>query len=60
MVTPQGTRNPMEQCMQAPSCYSKANLLSNMLIIFSFQNGSLGDKAVIKKRHCRTVVELPF
>lgn len=27
---------------------------------FSFQNSSLGDKAVIKKRHCRTVVVLPF
>lgn len=58
MVTPKGTRNSMEQ-LQARSCLIKSQFAFEHVDNFSLQNGRLGDKAVIKKIHCRTVV-LPF
>lgn len=59
MVTPQGTRNSMEQLYASSILLFKSQFAFEHVDNFSFQNGSLGDKAVIKKRHCRTVV-LPF
>lgn len=60
MVTPQGTRNSMEQLCTSSILLFKSQFALEHVDNFSFQNGSLGDKAVIKKRHCRTVVVLPF
>lgn len=60
MVTPQGTRNSMEQLYASSILLFKSQFAFEHVDNFSFQNGSLGDKAVIKKRHCRTVVVLPF
>lgn len=60
MVTPQGTRNSMEQLYASSILLFKSEFAFEHVDNFSFQNGSLGDKAVIKKRHCRTVVVLPF
>lgn len=60
MVTPQGTRNSMEQLYASSILLFKSQLAFEHVDNFSFQNGSLGDKAVIKKRHCRTVVVMPF
>lgn len=60
MVTPQGTRNSMEQLYASSILLFKSQFAFEHVDNFSFQNGSLGDKAVIKKTHCRTVVVLPF
>ena len=60
MVTPQGTRNSTEQLYASSILLFKSQFAFEHVDNFSFQNGSLGDKAVIKKRHCRTVVVLPF
>lgn len=60
MVTPHGTRNSMEQLYASSILLFKSQFAFEHVDNFSFQNGSLGDKAVIKKRHCRTVVVLPF
>ena len=60
MVTPQGTRNSMEQLYASSILLFNSQFAFEHADNFSFQNGSLGDKAVIKKRHCRTVVVLPF
>ena len=60
MVTPQGTRNSMEQLYTSSILLFNSQFAFEHVDNFSFQNGSLGDKAVIKKRHCRTVVVLPF
>lgn len=60
MVTPKGTRNSMEQLYASSILLFKSQFAFEHVDNFSSQNGSLGDKAVIKKRHCRTVVVLPF
>ena len=60
MVTPQGTRNSMEPLYASSILLFKSQFAFEHVDNFSFQNGSLGDKAVIKKRHCRTVVVQPF
>lgn len=60
MVTPQGTRNSMEQLYASSILLFNSQFAFEHVDNFSFQNGSLGDKAVIKKRHCGTVVVLPF
>lgn len=63
MVTPQGTRNSMEPLYASSILLCllfKSQFAFEHVDNFSFQNGSLGEKAVIKKRHCRTVVVLPF
>ena len=52
MVTPQGTRNSMEQLYASSILLFKSQFAFEHVDNFSFQNGSLGDKAVIKKRHC--------
>lgn len=59
MVTPQGTRNSMEQLYASSILLFKSQFVFEHVDNFSLQNGRLGDKGVIKKRHCRTVV-LPF
>lgn len=59
MVTPQGTRNSMEQLYASSILLFKSQFVFEHVDNFSLQNGRLGDKGVIKKRHCRTVVP-PF